>query len=99
MKQTKLIKKFYLEFNDDETTETILIDSLSFPISAVHYDENRTVLNELEEDNIQSVDRAFEDVGWMLINSGWQSDGRTSRKPLDILVRDHPELSQLGLSI
>ena len=99
MAKTKLIKRVYLEFGDGETKETILIDNSSSPVEVVQYDENRAALNELDDVDLPSVDRAFEDIGWMLVNSGWRSDGRTSRKPLDIFVSDHPELSQLGLSI
>jgi hypothetical protein len=99
MTQTKLIKKFYLEFEGDNTKETVLIDSSSSSIEVVQYDEDRALLNDFGDVDFPSVDRAFEDIGWMLVNSGWQSDGRTSKKPLDICVGDHPELSLLGLSI
>ena len=102
MAKTKLIKKIYLEFEDGSTKETIFLDSSSSSIETVEYNPDRAAINEVDDANFadfRAVDKAFKDVGFMLLNSGWRSDGRTSKIPLDIMVSDHPELSQLGLAI
>mgnify|MGYP001376564291 CR=1 FL=1 len=51
MTQTKLIKKFYLEFEGENTKETILIDSSSSSIKVVQYDEDRATLNDFDDVN------------------------------------------------